>query len=351
MARFLEPAVIAVGLALAAVSAHAGASPPAGVIAASAGDAVVLADPGGGWTASVPCGQVGWLFPAPAGVLFAPDLLRGHTTVIDLATRAASDTFDGVTMPHFGTLPDRYLVVAGDILVVSYPDRALISRIRADISQPWQVLPVSASALLVLERDPRGTGAPRLVAVDMISGQVSYRRSLPPGVVRIAVSPVLGLLALADVDAAAIGLFDPATMAQVRSLQVDGSPRDVAFLADGRTLVSVTATDTGSGALERWLLKRRRDELRVKAESSMPLPAAPVRMAVSPYGEPLVAVGLADARVVVEDVAKSRRQTTIDLPGAPRDVVWCDPTSPGPTLPRWSDQQPSELEIGPHASP
>lgn len=341
-------AMLAASLTLTAASVHAKPPLPSGVIAASAGDAVVLADPAAAWTTTIPAGTVGWLFPAPGGMLFAPDLVRGRTTVIDLAARAASDQFDGVTMPHFGDQPDRYLVVAGDILVVSYPERALITRVHADISNPWQVLPVSTSVLLVLERDPRGTSATQLVAVDMISEQVVYRRPLPPGVRHVAVSPDLGVLAVADSDAPSIGLYEPATMKAVESLALDGSPRDVAFLADGSTLVAASASVTGSGAVTRWTLKRgHKGILKVKDSRRTALDGAPLRLAVSPYGMPLVAVGLEDARVTVVDVEAGRRQAVIDLPAAPRDVVWCDPTAPGPTLPTWSDQQAPTLEIGP----
>ncbi len=347
MERWLRLGVLAAGIALVTGLAYGKTQPPAGVIAVSAGDAVVLADPQGGWTTSVPAGEVGWLFPAPAGVLFAPDLVHGRTTVIDLATRSASDHFDGVTMPHFGDQPDRYLVVAGDILVVSYPERALMKRIRAGITSPWQVLPVSASVLLVLERDPRGEDAPRLVAVDMISERVIYRRALPRGVVRVAVSPALGVLAVADTDTAAIRLLDPATIALVESLPVDGSPRDVAFLADGRTLVAACAGASGGGVVSRWSLKRGKHGLKIKGERSTALDGVPLRVAVSPYGTPQVAVGLEDARVAVLDVKEGRRQAVIDLPAAPRDVVWCDPAAPGPTLPKWSDEEEPTLEIGP----
>ena len=36
-------------------------------------------------------GPVAWLFPAPGGVLFAPDLVHGSTAVIDLRTQTAGE--------------------------------------------------------------------------------------------------------------------------------------------------------------------------------------------------------------------------------------------------------------------
>ena len=55
-------------------------------------------------------------------------------------------------------MPDRYVVVAGDVLMVSYPDRAVLGTVEAEIDYPWQVVMISDSVLLVLERGPVGEG-------------------------------------------------------------------------------------------------------------------------------------------------------------------------------------------------
>ena len=92
-------------------------SPPVGLVAVSSGDVVVLADPAFGNTRSIQTGPVAWLFPAPGGTLFAPDLVHGKTTVVDLLSMSARDVIDGVTMPHFGSFPDRYVVLGRRLLI------------------------------------------------------------------------------------------------------------------------------------------------------------------------------------------------------------------------------------------
>jgi hypothetical protein len=208
-------------------------SPPAGLLAASVEQTVVLADPASGESVAFETGPVGWLFEAPGGVLFAPDLVDGRTTVIDLRTRGVADRFEGVTMPHFGPSADRYAVVAGDVLLVTYPERAVIARLAAGIDRPWQVEMFSESALIALERGEDAGGAV-LSAVDMVTRQVVYRRPLPGDVRRFALSRSLGLLALADPSSSSVPLVAPATLTGVASLPMGGADADRRRLpADG----------------------------------------------------------------------------------------------------------------------
>ena len=93
---------------------------PVGLIAASSGEVVVVSDPMTGASLSFQTGPVAWLFPAPGGVVFAPDLVHGSTAVIDLRSLTTQEPLAGITMPRFGTLTDRYLVVA-DKLVDGQP--------------------------------------------------------------------------------------------------------------------------------------------------------------------------------------------------------------------------------------
>jgi DNA-binding beta-propeller fold protein YncE len=318
---------------------------PLGVIAASAGDVVVLAEPSGMWSQSFETGTVGWLYPAPGGVLFAPDLVRGRTTVLDLRGRREIERLEGVTMPHFGSDRDRYLTVADEVMVVSYPERAVIDRIPAGITSPWQVLPLSATSVLVLERRPDRHGGSHLVAVDLVSRGVIYRSPLPGDVRRISASTVLGVLAVADADSRSVLLMDPATNTRVAELPAGASPRDVTFLGDGQALVAALADASGAGSVRVWLLKWVRGELKIKNEQSVALTAAPVRMSAWPVG-PRVAVGLESARVEIVDLDALEVVASVSLPAPPRDVVWCDLTAPGPTLPDWSDRKPSELDPG-----
>jgi hypothetical protein len=327
------------------------APPPPGIIAASVGEQVVLVDPDGRWVQGFEAGTVGWLYPAPAGVLFAPDLIRGRTTVFDLLGRAVAGRFDAVTMPHFGPEPDRYVVVLGEVMLLSYPDRAVVSRFDAGIDHPWQVIVISNTAVLVLDRRPDGEGGATLVAADPISRRVVYRRRLPGDVHRMALSVEFGLIALADSGSARIRLVEPLTLAPVVEFATAGPAVDVAFLNEGKTLVAAVETPDGRGNAQIWQLKKKKTELKTRREAVVELTAAPVRMAGWPGGLK-VAVGLATGKIEILDLEakKERVAERIDLPGVPRDVVWCDLTRPGPSVPDWSDAKPPELVIGPPPS-
>jgi hypothetical protein len=319
--------------------------PPLGVIAASAGDVVVLAEPAGSWTESFGTGTVGWLYPAPGGMLFAPDLVRGRTTVLDLHGRREVERLEGVTMPHFGVDRDRYLVVADEVMVVSYPERAVIDRFPVGIKFPWQVLPLSSTSLLVLERRPDGRGGAVLVAVDLLSRQVIYRSALPGDVRRIAASTALGVLAVADADSESVLLMDPSTNTRLVELPAGASPRDVTFLGDGQALVAALVDASGAGVLRVWVLKWAKGELRIKSEQTVALTGVPLRMSAWPLG-PRVAVGIASAQIEVVDLVALEVIASVPLPAPPRDVVWCDLTARGPILPDWTDQGPTELDLG-----
>ena len=102
---------------------------PAGVLAASVGDSVMLVEPTSGRTITLETGPVGWLFPAPGGILFAPDVINARTSVISLIALAVVDRLDGLTMPYFSADPDRYTAITDEIVMLSYPDRAVIKTI------------------------------------------------------------------------------------------------------------------------------------------------------------------------------------------------------------------------------
>jgi len=263
--------VVASALVVFAVSwGWAKKTPHPGVIAASVGQVVVLAEPVSGRSSEIDAGTVGWLFPGPSGVLFAPDLTQGKTTVINLNVGAAVERIDGVTMPHFGPKsPDRYTVVADDVLVISYPNRAVMGRVEAGIKFPWQVLMISDSVLLALERGPDGDGEPVLTAVDTVNRQVVYRRPLPDGVRRLALSREMGLLALIDDSSASVMLVEPAMLSPVSSLPTGGAMKDAVFLDGVSSLAAVVGTENGAGELVVWKLKSKKGELVVKKELRM----------------------------------------------------------------------------------
>jgi hypothetical protein len=313
--------------------------PPPGVIATSVGEFVVLADPEGRWSKQFETGTVGWLYPAPAGV--------GRTTVLDLHGPVVTGQLDGVTMPHFGPEPDRYVVVLGEVLTLSYPDRAIVNRFDAGIDHPWQVIVISNTAVLVLDRRPDGEDGSVLVAADPSSDQVVYRRPLPGDVRRMALSFELGLLAFADASSSRVRLVEPVGLATVAEFEMSAPVVDVAFLNDGQSLVAVAGAPDGKGVLHLWRLKRKKTELKLTREAVVELGATPVRMAAWPAG-PRVAVGLESARIEVVDLKSKNAHVvhSVELPGVPRDLVWCDPNRPGPSLPDWSDDDPPEFVVG-----
>jgi hypothetical protein len=318
---------------------------PQGLIAASCGDEVVLVDPASGATAAYSTGPVGWLYPAPGGVLFAPDLVHGRTTVIDLTTRQVKGQMDGITMPHFGTSPDRYVVVAQQVLLVSYPERATIARVDAELAHPWQVI-ISPDEVIVivLDRHPQGVGDTNLVAVDLVRQEVIFRQPVDGDVVSVTLLQWAGVLALADRDGNRVRLVEPATLATLQEYPVEGELRDVVAVTELQTLAVAAATDADHGRLELWRIKSGKQGLRRKEPEVLSLDGPPVRLAVAPEGA-YVAAALATSRIQVVQTKGLRSVATIDVPAIPRDVVWCDLEREGPLLPDWSDEKPPELTI------
>jgi len=338
------------GLVLASVlavgpSALAGDEPP-GVLAWSAGDRVGLADPLGRWAEAFETGPVGWLYPAPGGVLFAPDLIDGRTSVLDLRKVAVADRFDGVMVPWFGDLEQRYYVcLPGELLIVSYPDRATIAKIETDVRSPWRfVVAVDDSSALVLDRSPDGSGEVAMAAVDLVSRRQVYRRPLHSDVRHIALSSVLGVLAVADAGASSVALLEPATLSTVSALPVTGAVRDVGFAHDDTTLVAAMGDEARADVCA-WQLKAGADGLRARRQRCAPLTGSPLRLAVSPDGE-RVAVATGDGWTSVFGVRRLDVEARIETPPAIRDLVWVDPSRSGPPVPEWSDDRPPELSIG-----
>jgi hypothetical protein len=272
-------------------------------------------------------------------VLFAPDLVAGSTTAIDLRTGTVLERFDGVTTPIFGGAADRYVVAARDLLLVSYPERSLINKVGAELERPWQVLVTEdLGVVFVLERDPVAGGPSRLVAVDLQAGSVAYRETLPGEVVHMALSHSLRVLALADRAGRRALVVDPSTLAVHLSLEVAGEAVDVAFAGQGRVLAVAVAEAAAGGVLQMVELKAGRHGLSHKKPHLCPLGSRPQRLAVDPNGR-RVAVGLAAGGIVIAEVPKANLVSEVDVPGELRDLVWCDPAEEGPLLPEWSDQR------------
>jgi hypothetical protein len=320
--------------------------PPAGMLAASAENEVVVVNPSSGESLAFATGPVAWLFPAPGGTLFAPDLVHGKTAVIDLLSLTAGDTIDGVTMPRFGSRTDRYVVVSKQLLVVSYPERALMNTYDIEFQHPWQTeVLVGNTILIVLERLPDGDGDSVLSVVQLTDGTLVYRRLLRGDIRHFAVSPALGLLALADATSNRVTLADPATLTPAASFEVSGTPVDLLFVQNEDLLVVAVEREDGAGEIDIWKIKFEKKEGWVrKKEWKVPLAANPVRLAASPDFRH-VAAGLENAQLQVFEVDEKQLVVTVDLPGPPRDLVWTDPFSEGPLLPDWSDKKPPEVDL------
>jgi hypothetical protein len=249
-------------------------------------------------------------------------------------------------MPHFGDLPDRYLVVAHQLLIMSYPERALMNRFQIEFNNPWQVAVIADNTvLLVLERDPVGDGPTAMAAVNLGDGRLVYRRPLGGDVRHFGLSPLLGLIALADASGGQVVFADPGALVPQATFTVAGSPVDLVFVDGGSTLAVASVLPDGGGDLVLWKLKiEKKAGLVIKKEWHIALDGSPVRLAASPDGQ-LIAVGLTDGRLQIIDVGSKAQVQSAPLPGEPRDIVWCDPSVAGPLLPAWTDDEPPTLQF------
>jgi DNA-binding beta-propeller fold protein YncE len=318
----------------------------AGVLAASVGDTVVLVEPNTGAVVGFDTGPVGWLFPAPGGILFAPDVVNNRTTVINLRDLTVVDRLDGLTMPHFGTTPDRYTAITQEIVLLSYPDRAVMARIDAEVSNPWQVIVApDDAAVLILERLPDASTGIHLTTVNLINRQVVYRRALRGDIRHMALSPQLGFLALTDAASGKVHLVEPSTFTPMASRPTGDRPVDVVFTGDGKTLVTAVDSGNGAGRLDVAVFKIGKKGHRLVKEHVMPLAGDPARVAVSPGGD-FVAVALEGGSIAVVDIKDREVIATHSATGTVRDLRWCDPAREGPMVPEWSDGEPEPPDFG-----
>ena len=318
---------------------------PKGVLAMSSGDQVLLVDPGSLGIKTLETGPVGFLFPAPAAILFAPDVVNGRTTVIDLRSGRVVELISGVTMPHFGPWADRYLVVAGSLTMVSFPERSLIFRMNGQFDRPWDVqLGPEGTTVLILERVPSGKGGSTLSAVDLASRRVVFSKHFDHDLVRFAMAPESGVMAVVDQTTGEIVLLDSMTLLEMRRLSVPEGATDVVVLKEGRELVAAGP----SGQLLRWDLKVKSDRLEVEKDDPFIVPGRALRLAVGPDGR-LVAVVTDQGLLIIIDSKKGDVIGQWKVPLPLRDLRWVDTSQAGPLLPSWSDRGlgPEGVKLGP----
>lgn len=306
---------------------------PTGVLALSSGQHVVLANARDGRLKTIESGPVGFLFPAPGGVVFAPDLIHNRTSIIDLRLGRVKKILNFMDMPRFTVWKDRYIVLAGDLLMLSYPERSLIFRMKAEITSPWQIYSTEdGMSLLVLERAPDGGGPSALTALDLGVRKRVFRKSFSADMVRFAQMEDPGVLVLADRSGSQILVLDPTTLRPLRKFPMTEAPSDLISVGN------VLYASGDGGKIRRWRLEARRDgDLKVDELDSIPTDGRVSRMAVSPDGL-FFAAASARGKLQIFESRKARQVREIDIPRETRDLVWINPQEKGPILPLWSDQ-------------
>lgn len=306
---------------------------PKGLLALSAGDSVTIVDVGGSISTSIETGPVGFLFPAPGGVLFAPDLIDGRTSVIDMRRIRLREVLPKLMMPRFTVWKDRYLVLAGDLLMLSYPERSLVFRMEARITRPWQIYASEdGMSMVVLERNPEGKGPSILTALDLGVRKQVFRKRYSSDFIRFAEMEKPGVLVLADRSDRRILVLDPQTLAPMHRISLSRAPTDL--LAVGEVLFS-SGDEEG---IRRWKMERnRKGEFKVGELDSIGTGGIVMRMAISPDGI-FLAAACDDGKLRVYEARKARLISELEIPPEVRDLVWVDPLQEGPLLPLWSDQ-------------
>lgn len=327
--------LVLVGVALLmAGPAGAWGKGPGGRIAVSCGEGVAIVDPADGRVVSVPTGPVGWLYPAPGGVLYAPDTRRGRTTAIDLVTGGVRERFDGVMMPVFGVEDERYVVaVRGRVLIAAYPDRLVLRDWEVPLERPWRVrVSHDGLTLYVLDRPAEGAS---LVKVDLLSGREEVRTAVEGEPDEMILFEETGLVAVARPGAGLVELRSGTLLNVEGAVRCDGRPTGLAFDGRGHLLVGVAGTN--GGEVLRFRIRRTaKNGLSVQEKGRRDVPAAPGRMAASPDGRWL-AVGGAGGGLWIMATGLGRIERSAKVPGPVRDVVWPDLERTGPLMPEWSN--------------
>jgi len=327
--------VMVVMALLVAGSAGAWGKGPEGRIAVSCGEGVAIVDPADGRIVEVPTGPVGWLYPAPGGVLYAPDTRRDRTTAIDLLSGGVRERLDGVMMPVFGVEDEQYVVaVGGRVLIATYPDRLVLRDWEVPLRRPWRVrVSHDGLTLYVLDRPAKGAS---LGKVDLLSGREEVRTAVEGEPDEMILLEEAGLVAVARPGAGLVELRSGTLLNVEGGARCDGRPTGLAF--DGRAHLLVGVAGKNGGEVLRFRIRRTaKNGLSVREKGRLELPAAPGRMAASPDGRWL-AVGGADGGLWITATGLGRIERSVKVPGPVRDVVWPDLERTGPLMPEWSNR-------------
>jgi hypothetical protein len=300
-----------------------------GVVAVASGRTVTLFDPAGTLgTQAVETGPVPRLYPGPGGVVFAPDFDAARTSVIDLAGRRVGERLDGVTMPIFGSDPDRYVVVAGDVLVVSYPSLSVLAEVNAGIDRPWRtVIGPDGRYAMVLER---GVEESAVTVVDVWQAMVQARHRVNGSVADMILLESSGVLALGD-DDGGVRVIESASFAVLARWEAPSAVRAMVHTAAGL----IVGCDDGTVLVVDVKLKRR--EIKVRERRRVQLQAGVQAVDRGLSGDRIVVLA-EDGGVWLLDPGSGDLSRLGAVEGRPRDVVWVDDSRRGPLRPLWSDE-------------
>ncbi len=285
---------------------------------------------------SLPAGSlVCRALPGPGAMLLAaPDRrivvpLRDEDATVVVDPAGNEERWRGRFMPLFFDEPDRaYVLLPGELVTLSYPDRAPFHRMRLEGVQGATAATVSPDGRLVAIA-PAGQGPSSLVMVSARQLRVLERLAVPAAVVQVVLPP--------ETESAVVGLADGRVGVAIPELglvpPVLELPEAVSALAvspDGRGLVA------GSGKAGRGVLVFAR----LKANSGRPLKERS-RMDVDGQVRALAYSGsdlicLIGERVSLRTGAGDTVKREVNVPGAVAMAVL--PDKAGFAVPIWDEE-------------
>jgi len=313
--------------------AQAKRNTPEGLLAVSTENSVILSGMPNGELTTIDTGPVGFLFPAPGGILFAPDLVHGRTTIIDTRNLRTREVISRLIMPRFTVWKDRYLVLAEDLMVLSYPEHALVLKMDAEIMSPWQLSSTEdGMSLLVLERAVDGRGPSVISAYDLGFRQQVFRKSFESDYIAFALMTEAGMLVVADRSGKQLLFMNPVSLGVLHRIPLKNPPADIV----GST--SFLFAGGEDGVISRWRIKGMKGEKPdIRVLNDILVHGSVSQLSISPDGL-FLAAATTEGELEVFEIEKGRKIVSKEIPSDVRDLVWIDPLQEGPLLPLWSDR-------------